>query len=564
MSPITLPITKSLLPPLPSTHPAPSPIIDALKPTTAAPFAPPPTPIATPRHPSITPTEASVPCQTLGITALLTKLNALTSRTFTLDAPGVQSTLDWCLSEGLDFGGAYGRLRHLWATPNIATARAAVAAEEQATTDLRASAFFIDAQGRRTLKHPYIIGPRRLWDLPSHRVVPASFIPDRHHLWAVTHAWREIMVGAWSPVNERQWKVPLPETVTLEAIRDELLGMGAVYCWLDVACNRQRSDVKGEDGQWLVEPLLDKELEVDLPTMGNIYGMAAKVVRYYSGLGLPFTPTGLTDTRHWFMRGWTLQEMNISTAVGGLYTETRAVPVTGFERDRDAEEFPEVAALLRPLEAIVTATPRLAKVVKAMRPRYTRDAVDKIYGLGYMIKARTLPAYKADKTNGTSYLEDVWWQLVHCMSDTMRGELLFLFTQPGKFKKRKWLPKWEQLMTADMVQDSHLDESVTVLASGKAKYYGYLMADCRITGDEVTVTGHWEVDRKFVFRRDETCALEGSYTLVGNPRREYFVVCKPQLKPKDVLEKVFVIRLAPAETERLLEWGLSRTDCIFK
>lgn len=371
------------------------------------------------------------------------------------------------------------------------------------------------------------------------------------------------MVSDWTPVNDRQWMVPLPPTVTLEAVRDELLGMGAVYCWLDVVCARQRRDLTDADGNPIPDTVRAEEMAIDLPTMGNIYVMASKVVRYYSGLGLPFSPDGLADERHWLKRGWTLQEMNINTAVGGLYTETRAVPVTGFERDRDAEEFPEFSALLRPLEAIVTATPRLAKVVKAMRPRHTRDNVDKIYGLGYLIRARTLPAYKAVKGNAPSLLEDVWWQLVHCMSDTMHGELLFLFTQPGKYKKRKWLPKWEQLMAADMLQDSHLDESVKILPSGKAKYYGYVLANCHIAGDVVTVMGQWEVDREFVFQRDQTCLLDGSYTLVGNMRRDYFVVCKPQVKVKDSLEKVFVIRLSTGESERLTEWGLRRDECLF-
>lgn len=556
-----------LLPLLTASPPPPSTNTDSLKPTdseldltaksTKILRAPPSTVFQI-----LSPTDAAEPCSTLGAANLITTLNHLTQQSHTASHPGVHHAIEYCLTQQLDLGGAYGRLRHLWAAPDVSVSWAAVGAERASIELARSSAFFTDDQARRTLRHPYVLGPRRLWDLYSHRVVPACFVPERRHVWAITHSWRAHMERALSPVNERQWMVPLPPGVTLEAIRDELLGMGATYCWLDVVCNRQ--GVKDADGVTVPDAQLAEELAADLPTMGNIYAMAGTVVRYYSGLGLPFSADGLDDTHHWFNRGWTLQEMNIKTVVGGLRAESRVVPVTGFECDRGAEPFPEFSALLRPLDSIVTATPRLAKVVKAMRPRHTRDNVDKIYGLGYLIKARTLPAYRAVEPDVTSRLEDVWWQLVYCMSDTMHGELLFLFTRPGGYKKRKWLPKWEQLMAADMVQDPNLDESVRLLPSGRAKYFGYRLAVCEIVGDEVAVTGEWEVARRFRFERDQACALQGTYTLVGNPRREYFVVCKPQVNADDLLEKVFVIHISATETARVLEWGIHRKECIFK
>lgn len=551
--------TLALLSPSPSSAilPSPSPSPSATKPTMALNHNN--TPPGPPPPKTITPAEAAQPCESIGATALLAKLNDLTHQSHTMADSGVQRAIDWCLSQQFDFGSAYGRLRPLWTSPDISTAWAKVVTEQQTIDELRASAFFTDAEGRRTLKHPYVLGPRRIWDLCSHRVVPSAFVLDRRHVWAITHSWRKDMHRNSTPVNEHQWPVPLPASVTLEAVRDELLAMGAVYCWLDVVCIRQSSGLKDAP-----DPVRDRELEADMPTMGNIYAMAAMVVRYYSGLGLPFSPDGLDDDHHWLNRGWTLQEMNIRTRVGGLGSEERVVPVTGFECDRGEDPFPEFAARLRPLDSIVTATPRLAKVVKAMRPRRTRDDVDKIYGLGYLIKARTLPAYKAVRGDAAGKLEDAWWQLVYCMSDTMHGELLFLFTQPGEYKKRKWLPKWEQLMMGDMVQDMNIDESVRLLPSGKAKYNGYRLGVCEIVGNEVIVKGMWDVDRRFRFERDETCTLGGVYTLVGNPKRSYFVVCKPQVKADDLLAKVFVIHLSPAETEAVMQWGLHRSDCIFR
>lgn len=71
-------------------------------------------------------------------------------------------------------------------------------------------------------------------------------------------------------------------------------------------------------------------MSIDLPTMGNIYAMASTVVRYYSGFALPFNEKDdLNHKNHWFMRAWTLQEMNI----GGLSGKKRPVPITGYEFD---------------------------------------------------------------------------------------------------------------------------------------------------------------------------------------------------------------------------------------
>ena len=44
------------------------------------------------------------------------------------------------------------------------------------------------------------------------------------------------MVRLTTAVNQEQHPVPIPEGVTLDAVRDELLGLGAQFCWLDILC----------------------------------------------------------------------------------------------------------------------------------------------------------------------------------------------------------------------------------------------------------------------------------------------------------------------------------------
>lgn len=498
-----------------------------------------------------------------------------------MDDPGVKDAIDSYLGKELDFGVAYGQLRQIWALqgvagelPDVAAAWKAVHDDKKAIEQSRIDVYSKDIFGRRTLHDPYRLGPRRIWDLYSHRVVELYFVPNRDRIWAITHSWREKMEGVLSAVNEREWPVPLPPGVTLEAVREELLGMGSEYCWLDVVCARQRaSEHESEKGK-LRKLLRDKEMEVDIPTMGNIYVMAAMVVRYYNGLGCPFTGHGLSDSRHWLKRVWTLQEMNLHTRIGGLSPTQINVPVTGFEYDHATGPYQHLSYLLRPLEIMITITPSLVGVVKGMRDRHASDPVDKIYGLGYLLKARSLPAYtpispiKLSESSKSSGLEDVWSRLVRCMADAMHGELLFLFTQPGNGEGKKWLPTWKQLMEIDMINDPKLDETVVLQSDGNAKYEGYRFQTCEIAGTEVTVMGRKLQDRKFSFLPSKSSPPPGIYTLVANPRRDYFVVCKHTSSETAILDKVSVIRLRPNEPgmakSTVWGWGLVRSECIFR
>ena len=199
-------------------------------------------------------------------------------------------------------------------------------------------------RGERSITNPYSGVPRRLWDLINNRVVDIDVLARRGEngeiisprmpaggYWAISHSWTSDMQRWMTPVNNYRWPVPLPAGVTLEDIRWEALQAGAVYCWLDVLCLRQRmeecsydlSDIDGKDvfrnsnyhkdcsesqhTEVSQETRLD-EWALDVPTIGNNYRQATFVLRYFNGLGIPLNLSGWENSHHWINRAWTLQE----------------------------------------------------------------------------------------------------------------------------------------------------------------------------------------------------------------------------------------------------------------
>ena len=181
-----------------------------------------------------------------------------------------------------------------------------------------------------SIKDPLTVYPRRIWDLRSNRVIPFEWymnidviasvysefeLRDGRNtgIVAISHSWTNDMQGVLTPVNKREWPVPLPAGVILESLREQLWEQGARYCWLDALCLRQWSnDAVGES-------LRTEEWKIDVPTIGNVYKHAEKLVRYFNGLGRPFVPSGWEGERHWLNRAWTLQEMipEEDTVTGG-------------------------------------------------------------------------------------------------------------------------------------------------------------------------------------------------------------------------------------------------------
>lgn len=503
----------------------------------------------------ITPAEAATLCETLGPAQLLRDLNRLTKMTHLMTDKRVDFLITLCISNGYDFGVAYGRLRQIWTSKDVSRAWDDVMADKKASAERKEKAFQTDAiSGTRTLVSPYIIPARRMWDLYSHRVVPLHFVRNRDALWAISHSWRSKLVPVSTPVNEGEWPVPMPPGVTLEMVRDEMLGFGAEHCWLDVVCNRQRN---GRD-----DSLMVPEFAVDLPTMGNIYMSPVQIVRYYNGLGCPFQPSGFDDTHHWLNRAWTLQEINEHTIIGGMPVpmpdEMPFAPVTGWEYDGRTDPFPELSRRLRPLADIAFGDGTVAKVVKQMRTRESGRPLDQIYGMGYLIRCPTLPVYNKNLT-----MEAAWWLLIQCMTDIMRGELLLLYPEPGT-GARKWFPTWEQLLSRDMLHTATLAEVVKLLPDGTVSYNACLLQNCQIVGTKITVMDGPRKDCIIdFFVHNEACPPPGQYTLVGDSQADYFIVCKFRPDLTALLEKVSVVRLNSDASVTVAAWRLSRSVCVF-
>ncbi|KAF8442732.1 hypothetical protein BGX38DRAFT_1095868, partial [Terfezia claveryi] len=135
--------------------------------------------------------------------------------------------------------------------------------------------------------------PRRIWDLKSNRVVDNDLhtqSPLYPLFWAITHSWTHDMKPlVMTPINQSQWPIPLPGDIDLERdVRAELLSFGAEYVWLDVLCLRQHSGTQKPNDHSPLDSMKQNEWKIDVPTIGNIYRAAERVIRYFNGVGRPF------------------------------------------------------------------------------------------------------------------------------------------------------------------------------------------------------------------------------------------------------------------------------------
>jgi len=189
--------------------------------------------------------------------------------------------------------------------------------------EARTKTIYSHSTGQDLIKSPYTVMPRRIWDLKSNCVIEYRMLEAEVHshftshtsmahptisdthaaFWAVTHSWTNNMKPVMTSINQYQWPVPCPEGVDLEHnLRQELLGFGGNYVWLDVLCLHQKSDPVANipsDGNISLHMLQQNEWKIDVPTIGNIYRAAERLVRYFNSVGKPFNVHGWDDNRHW-------------------------------------------------------------------------------------------------------------------------------------------------------------------------------------------------------------------------------------------------------------------------
>jgi len=360
----------------------------------------------------------------------------------------------------------------------------------------------LNALGSRdSIENPYGILPRRLWDLVNNRVVELDVFARRGDsgeivmprvpaggYWAITHSWASDMEGWMTPVNNYQWPVPLPVGTTLEAIRWEALRAGALYCWLDVLCLRQKmfseGEPSGEEKVEINEEVRLAEWSIDVPTIGNIYRQATNVLRYFNGLGRQLQLSGWGDPHHWINRAWTLQETRPEYIMvnGGIPTDM-IFPLRQIVKFAESEQ--QMRQVLAPLARIVadaepentedtplldslwstsindqigghkiaerralTACCSILNLTCEMARRFARNEIDKIAGLGYLMKCKSLPLYSEGEAP-----EDAWLRLIAHLPYNSHLELLFNFPNSRDYSREPcqlfpphWIPRWTQLM----------------------------------------------------------------------------------------------------------------------
>ncbi|KAK0242213.1 hypothetical protein EDD85DRAFT_946357 [Armillaria nabsnona] len=382
---------------------------------------------------------ADIPCATLGVQGVLDQLNVTLGTSHTLDTPSVLSVLGDCIVKNYDFGSAYGRLRGVWNKNNDCTIEDELRIREERDKERRRKAL------AENLKE-WTLPPRRVWDLCSNRVVPwwakESRILARigRYYKPISHAWvdENDRVDVETPINGKEWPVPIPKDANLNLIRIEMLRLGLMYTWLDVLCLRQKRGPR--------EDLRMEEWKLDVPTIGYTYRWK-RVVIYLSGLGRPLTlkEGDLESDRSWFRRAWTLQEVGHKRIIAGDTPDgpMHAEPVD----DNGNYETKMLTSFHKQLKHVEgnTSPFRLFSTLADMQIHVSTNPVDRVAGVAFCLQAQH--AYHENET-----LEDAWTAMVNAMGFHMRVLILFLYPGVGLGYK-KWRPTWKQVMTECLPAD---------------------------------------------------------------------------------------------------------------
>ncbi|KAK0470905.1 hypothetical protein IW261DRAFT_1612376 [Armillaria novae-zelandiae] len=367
----------------------------------------------TDRRPVIPSSDASISCASLGTTKLLDRLNTTLGTSYILDTPSLSPHLESCILNDYDFGTAYARLHPRW-YGDLMTIQDELCTLEAQDREMRERAF-VD---KRILTP--LMPPRRVWDLYSNRVVPRWTI--RRDPWAILHAWMDVTnrINVQTPINRYEWPVPIPKDTSLELIWIEMLNLGTE------------------------EDLRTDEWKLDMPTIGHVCHQNQMVVYYYSGLGRPLRlkPGDLDSRRCWFNWAWTLQEISENSIIGGDTDDgpLKAVPI-------DKEEDEVVLRFYKQLLSLTNIAQEVHNVFNTlahMRHRASEGAIDKIAGMAFLLRSRTIPAYYE-----TQSVEDAWAELVNAMRERYRGDMLFLYPAPGN-GNRMWRPSWDQIQNMEL------------------------------------------------------------------------------------------------------------------
>ncbi|KAK0430036.1 hypothetical protein EV421DRAFT_1913491 [Armillaria borealis] len=425
--------------------------------------------------PAIPSSLANTRCADLGAEGVLEKLNATLGTAYTLEVPCLSSLLEAYITKNYDFGAAYARLRPIWYNDLTTVVEEKLRTHEIWDREMRQKVLV-----RNTIIS-MIMPPRRVWDLYSNRVVPWHFV--RRTPYPISHAWMEEKdrEDVLTPINGHEWPVPIPKDANLDLIRIEMLNIGAEYAWLDVLCLRQ---VGGER-----EDLRLEEWKVDVPTIGCVYQDPSRmVVCYFSGLGRPLSlkADDFESDWSWFRRAWTLQEVNRQPIIGGDTGDNRIM-------EEDVEEYfkRRIMSFQRhPSKQI----PYIFEVLREMRDRVSKNPVDKVAGLAYLLGTKEIPAYYETHSE-----EDAWTALVRVLSEPVRARLLMGYDTPGNGYK-VWRPSWRQVM--NMPEIEMLPPVDRTEETDADWYRGLCIHSAYVQGLVEGLKGQWgEIEGKLIIKK---------------------------------------------------------------
>ncbi|SJL08931.1 uncharacterized protein ARMOST_12306 [Armillaria ostoyae] len=273
------------------------------------------------------------------------------------------------------------------------------------------------------------------------RVVPSWITKERPT--PISHAWvdEKDRVDVRTPINRKEWPVPMPKDADLNLIRIEMLNVGAEYAWLDVLCLRQ----KEEGGPR--EDLRMEEWRLDVPTIGRVYDHAyTTVVIYLSGLGRPLRlkDGDLDSNRNWFRRAWTLQEVGRQCIIASDMPDG---PMHAQRLYHGNYETAFLTRFHRELHSVERCRHHIFAVLADMQKRMSTNPVDRVARLAFPLRPHTIPAYHESET-----LEDAWTALVNAMDPGMRTRFLLVYPRVGLGCK-KWRPTWDQVMKQPLPKD---------------------------------------------------------------------------------------------------------------
>ncbi|PBK58619.1 hypothetical protein ARMSODRAFT_1034567 [Armillaria solidipes] len=195
----------------------------------------------------------------------------------TLNTTSVLSLLEECIEKNYDFGTVYGHLHPVW--------------NMHRDSNMQDELHRCEEEDRKINCVVLYWATDRDWTYSS------TTCP-------ISHAWvdEKDCENVWTPINRREWPVPIPKDANLNLIWIEMLNLGVEYMRLDVLCLRQKEGFR--------EDLHVEEWKLDMPTIGYTY-WEFWVVVYLSGLGQPLSlkEGDLDSSRSWFRRAWTVQEI---------------------------------------------------------------------------------------------------------------------------------------------------------------------------------------------------------------------------------------------------------------